>query len=687
MKFSICFFFLITIFALPRLSHSQWQQTSGPYGVDVHALAQSGDTLYAATGGGMFRKLPGQIFKLQNLAGQSLNDVWTTPSAYFTTFVDTVPNQPSGAHLLVSTDLGDSWNSAGTPFSHAVVKFWALASVRDSGKDRIYVSASFVTIGGFNFFSSTDHGLSWMPVTSAMGIPSVWVHTLTTIGDTLYAATSTGLFVKIPGVPKWSRVQGLPGNVNATSGHFDGATFYLATTDGIYYSNDRIKWIQNSSLVGIKSFATFNGVTVADDSLEYYYTADHGTRWSLVPSISSLQGHIGILARPADLVVTTTNAIYSLSSPTIAPVRIDSGIINNDVYALYSFGDRLYARTKTGFASTSDAGDTWSTISSPSHPGVTSQLAAAAGYLFAGGIGLYRTLEQGRTWDTLKGGLANFATVNAIAASDSTVYAASSTAGQSRLFISKDLGQTWRSADTDVPGLVYAIHANGARVIVFADDGLYNSANHGTTWKKQTPPTYAGTLGVSIVATGKTIIANAQNIFRSVNDGVDWNLVTDNLPDGIDRLAMIGKDAAVGTVKGVYVSSDTGATWHASNSGLVIETPSVALDSKYIYAGTYGSSMWRLLRTQSRVLSTVDNQSFSLYPNPAHSEIRLNISAAITTDSRALLFDALGRMVRSFVPGSLNLSLEGLSTGIYQLELRNTKTGATFGRQKLAIVR
>jgi hypothetical protein len=97
--------------------------------------------------------------------------------------------------------------------------------------------------------------------------------------------------------------------------------------------------------------------------------------------------------------------------------------------------------------------------------------------------------------------------------------------------------------------------------------------------------------------------------------------------------------------------------------------------------------MWRLLRTQSRVLSTVDNQSFSLYPNPAHSEIRLNISAAITTDSRALLFDALGRMVRSFVPGSLNLSLEGLSTGIYQLELRNTKTGATFGRQKLAIVR
>ncbi len=669
-----------------RPARGQWEQTSGPYGVDVHALTATGDTIFAATGGGVYRLLPQeQSWKLLSLNSSSIGNIWSTPTSLYATYVDTAQNLLAGYRLVTSNDGGRSWSRVSSPFASNVVKFWALASAVDSGRRVIYISASFVNIDGYNFFSSSDNGNSWIPVTPSFGIPSIWIHALTTIGDTIFAATSHGLYVKVPGTPKWSRVVGVPTTLISSSVHFDGKTLFVGTSDGIYSSSDRVTWTQNPSIGGLRSFASLGGVTIAEDSLQYYYTTNEGARWSNISSTFNLLNPLAPVARSTSFVLADRNGVYALSSPAAPLARLDSGIINNDVLSLTFIGTNLFARTKDGFAYTSNQGDTWHTRTTATLPGKTTQITTAAGRIFVGGSGLYRTSDLGITWDTMQGSLAKFSTVTALAASDSTLYAGSSTPSESRLFISSDLGATWLP-DPSVQGLVYAIYANGDRVIVFANDAISISNDRGKTWSVEPPPSYAGAVGISIAGTANTIIANTQDIYKTVNGGTDWIDIAINLPTRIDRLFLNDNNVVLGTVNGVYFSRDTGSTWRASNAGLQVETPAVAMDSKYLYAGTFGSSLWRLPRAEANVAATTNNSNFLLYPNPANEVVTIGCSDAASTKN-VTIYDELGREVRSFAYRAGAISLAGLHAGVYQCVVQDAKTDVMIGRQKLVIAR
>jgi len=433
------FLFALVILVLLTFSQpsiAQWQQTNGPAGVDVHSLSNRGDTLYAGTGGGLYKLLPGKkTWDLIAFSGHSISDVWATSDRLYAAVIDTVPDILPGSILFSSTDHGTTWENAGGVFSHTVTKFWAIASTHDGGHEVTYVSASFVNLNGFNLYSSitSDSNATWTPVTTVSGLPNVWVRALTSINDTLFAATSGGLYLKAPGVALWKKVSGVASTAPETGIGFDGSTMYVGTSDGIFYSTDRTSWTRNPSLLDIRSFATVGNITVADDSLQYYATTDHGIRWSLVPSTSSLLGHTALLSQQGNLVVATQHAIFGLAPLTFALTQLDSGIINNDVYTFNLVGDKLYAETKEGFAWTSDAGDSWRALATENHPGRVRYLASSANKLFAGGSGLFRTTDEGATWDTLKGGLNNFETVNSLAASDSTIYVGSSIAATAQI--------------------------------------------------------------------------------------------------------------------------------------------------------------------------------------------------------------------------------------------------------------
>ncbi len=685
------FIIVVVLLSVSTLCLAQWQQTSGPYGVEVHSITNSGDTLYAGTGGGLYQLVPGRkAWELIAFSSHSVSDVWATSSRLYAGLIDTMPNALPGSLLYSSTDRGHSWTISSGVFSHPVMKFWALATIHDAGHEVTYISASFVTIGGFNLFSSSssDTG-TWTPVTSTSGLPNLGVRALISINDTLYAATGGGVFVKEPGVPMWKRLSGIPSTVIATGIHFDGSTMYVGTSDGVYYSIDRKTWTNNQSLVDIRSFATLGSITVGDDSLQYYFTTDHGLRWSQVPSTANVQGHDGLLARSGNLVIGTQKAIYTLASPSFALTRIDSGIINNDVYSLTLIGNKLYARTKEGFAWTSDAGDTWHELATESRPGSTQYLTSSANHLFVGGTGLFRTTNDGVTWDTLKGGFNNFQTVNALAASDSTIYVGTSEPQASGIYISRDLGATWTSVDTQITDLVYAIYADGPRVIVLGNNWNYRSTDHGVSWTKQPPPEYSGQVGISVAGSRDTIIANAKGILRSVDGGLNWNSVTEGLPeaDWVDRVFMSGNVAVAGSMIGVYYSNDAGAHWRSSNAGLTDETPAAAFDANYLYAGTFGSSMWRLPRILATVFLDESTAALSIYPNPARSNVSIVVSGNTTATSHILLYDALGRLVRQFAVGARNISFGGLGNGVYHVELRDVNNGALHARQKLVIVR
>jgi subtilisin-like proprotein convertase family protein len=78
--------------------------------------------------------------------------------------------------------------------------------------------------------------------------------------------------------------------------------------------------------------------------------------------------------------------------------------------------------------------------------------------------------------------------------------------------------------------------------------------------------------------------------------------------------------------------------------------------------------------------------SFGLSPNPASREVRLGFGTALQAETQVMLFDAVGRQLRSFVmPNgalSLNIPVQELPRGVYTVMVRNS---AGQGVKKLVV--
>jgi ligand-binding sensor domain-containing protein len=174
--------------------------------------------------------------------------------------------------------------------------------------------------------------------------------------------------------------------------------------------------------------------------------------------------------------------------------------------------------------------------------GLVSSFAINGKNLFAGvitlitGGGIFRSTNSGTDWTTT--GLTNTSTF-ALAARDSTLFAA-----------------TWF--------------------------GIYCSTNNGTSW---TAVNYGltSTPVLSMAVSGTNLFAGTMDgVYRSTNNGQSWRLigVDDSLPGNvIHALAVSGTNIVAGvwfyTIHGavqeglgVFVSSDSGITWIAADSGL-----------------------------------------------------------------------------------------------------------------------
>jgi hypothetical protein len=68
---------------------------------------------------------------------------------------------------------------------------------------------------------------------------------------------------------------------------------------------------------------------------------------------------------------------------------------------------------------------------------------------------------------------------------------------------------------------------------------------------------------------------------------------------------------------------------------------------------------------------------FGLAPNPATREVYLGFGTALKADTQVMLFDAMGRQVRSLVMAggtlSMNIAVQDLPRGVYTVMVRNSE--------------
>lgn len=290
-----------------------------------------------------------------------------------------------------------------------------------------------------------------------------------------------------------------------------------------------------------------------------------------------------------------------------------------------------------------DGGATWSLLSGtglPENGEAQALVALAAGtYLLATGMGVYRSGDDGRSWQLLEGPLSSgdvtgFAVMASGANNNSSTVLAATGYG---VFISQDGGALWQAAgsglplnssiealltDQRLPGRVVAIN-NLTRIPELAPPLLLISGDNGITWK-------AAGHGMSGVATAWTadpsdpntfFLASNEQLLRTTDGGLTWRTI----PVGTGRhqsLAVAPSDPNTVYLGGQPAarSTDRGATWmdmsvtgsgqqtqNSEVTGLAVDPIApehlwASLDQGGIFESADGGKSWRSTGLQNRTV-------------------------------------------------------------------------------------
>gem|GEM_PF-5704851 len=199
--------------------------------------------------------------------------------------------------------------------------------------------------------------------------------------------------------------------------------------------------------------------------------------------------------------------------------------------------------------------------------------------LFTGGMDVWRSTDEGETWQDVSrqsrdGG---FVTAIAVAPSDPRVIYAGWSSGEVRM--SADGGRTWRSISADAPPTGTNTYVSS---IAVSPSDPYAAA-------------------ISVASSFPPLDAyETAHIFETPNaagPNPTWSDIGGSLPHTpVNALLWDGGRLLCGTGQGVYVTADGGATWGRAGRGMpAVDVLSLALSPRgTIAAGTFGLGVWLL---------------------------------------------------------------------------------------------
>ncbi len=369
------------------------------------------------------------------------------------------------------------------------------------------------------------------------------------------------------------------------------------------------------------------------------------------------------------------------------------------------------------------------------------------GWYYAGGIsGVFRRRTYDEAWNRSD----TVGNVRAVAANGEMILA-----GGSGVRISTDRGATWTDANAGFPGhsvSVFDLTFDGSRPVAatvagvfrlesdtwqplnnglgnsaigavgvvgstylaadYAMGGLFRSTDAGASWTRVTavpndvnsnPAVIDGFVahnGAIYAATGRVGSTDgAVGVLQSTDDGATWTVSGSGLPDvfdgnsiAVNSLSSNGSELFAGTPMGLYISSDNGGSWSPWEYDLPqCEIRSVAANGRDVLAATVCSGIWYLY-TNTIAVPTADSGTSApmvsrAFPNPAAGG-RTTVSYAVPEDGLVTirLVDQLGRILQTVVADTyqrqgnylVDISLEGLTPQTYLVSVTvNGRTQAT----------
>jgi photosystem II stability/assembly factor-like uncharacterized protein len=592
----------------------------GPDGGSVLALAFDPSlpgTVYAGTEfAGVWKSSDGGVS--WSMTGPGLPRFGVLSLAVAGRSPSTVYAGTHGAGVFVSVNGGATWSpaNAGLPGFFTVygitVGAEASATIYAYGVETIFsgnslanYSRAFKTVDGGATWTAADQGLTdHIAVTALAADP--------TSPGRVFAAGSGGLGIwrSLDGGATWNAVghPDLPDDTfvvrfafspAGSSGSANGATLYAATNrSGVFASADGgLSWQATGltpPMLDLVADPSSPGVLYASGgtpgappigfSAIIYKSFDGGVSWQ--QSAAGIPGSTGILAldpsHPATLLAT------------------------------------LYSVNLSGIARSTDAASSWAVSDHglralPAEHVASDPLRPGTLYVTASAGGLWKTRNRGKTWRFLRGGL--FGAVVFDPRHTTTLFASI----DGRLSRSLDGGVSWLPIDQGLPpqaGLgAYAIGPPGDTLWVLTPQGLFKSADGGASWSG-TGQQLEFSVSFAAAPDGNLYVAVRLPWFlppphaivlRSADGGATFTTASTGIADDtlFFELAAdpLGSALYIGTDRGVYESTNQGASWTLVPLPVPFSDPNnpdwvqtVLPDPRIpgtVYAGTHYSGAYR----------------------------------------------------------------------------------------------
>ena len=484
--------------------------------------------------------------------------------------------------------------------------------------------------------------------TSANGPSAALVQSFATIGDTVLAGTTDGIFLSTNSGDSWAK--------SLTGFTHKGVAGLLVNDKKIYAVSERgsgvggifVSYNYGNSWTALNTNFTKSATSIAIDGSHIFVgTNGQGVQTSLNSGTTFTATNTGLgntkvfsLVVKGGLVFAGTEAGVFVSADNAANWTSSStGIAANaTIKSLVVSGNTILAGTTGYLYASTDNGANWTRVGNNITGGVNTMLVSGNKVYTAGSGPVYMSTDNSTFTQISTSGLppAANSVINAIALNKNALFTAHSGSGVNAtagVYKSMDGGSKWTLSNAGLYFKVNTIFSQGTSLFVGTDGGAFVSTNSGTSFAEINTGLYRrdiralGFNGTYLVAgagsgtffsnnsgstwtqmsktaspsagmafTGNAMYAAEQSaVKKSVDNGVtNWTSGT-GLPATLYvSIAASGNIAFVGSQNsGVYRSLNGGATWTAANSGISGSGIfALATDGLTSYAGPSGGGIF-----------------------------------------------------------------------------------------------